>query len=184
MTVMAVMPRVSDDWTVDDLEHLPDDGLQYELVDGMLLVSPAPNPAHQEVISELCAQLRAVAPKHLKALVAPLDWQPDRHTSLQPDLLVVDRKNIGKKNISRPLALAVEVLSPSTRRKDRVLKFSKYADAGVASYWIIDPAEPSIEAYNLVDGTYTDAGRASGTESVTLERPFPVTITPADLVDI
>lgn len=168
MTVMAVMPRVSDDWTVDDLEHLPDDGLQYELVDGMLLVSPAPNPAHQEVISELCAQLRAVCPKHLKALVAPLDWQPDRHTSLQPDLLVVDRKNIGKKNISRPLALAVEVLSPSTRRKDRVLKFSKYPDAGVASYWFIDPAEPSIEAYNLVDGAYTDAGRASGTESVTL----------------
>lgn len=44
MTVMAVMPRATDDWTVDDLEQLPDDGLQYELLDGILLVSPAPIP--------------------------------------------------------------------------------------------------------------------------------------------
>ncbi|WP_165367387.1 Uma2 family endonuclease, partial [Phytoactinopolyspora endophytica] len=122
--------------------------------------------------------------QHLKALVAPVDWRPDIRTSLQPDLLVVAREDIGEKAITRPPLLAVEVLSPSTRRKDRVLKFSKYADAGVASYWIIDPAVPSINAYDLVDGAYVDAGSASGPTSVTLERPYPVTITPAALIDI
>jgi Uma2 family endonuclease len=72
-------------------------------------------------------------PDHLKVFVAPLDWRPDHRTSLQPDVLVVRRDEIGAKNITQPLALAVEVISPSTRRKDQLFKFSKYADSGVAS---------------------------------------------------
>lgn len=184
MTVMAVMPRESYDWTVDDLEDLPDDGLQYELLDGILLVSPAPVPVHQAATGELFKLLDRACPKHLKVFFAPLDWQPDRFTSLQPDVLVVVRDDIGSKNVTAPLPLAVEVLSPSTRRKDRVLKFSKYADSGVRSYWVVDPAEQSLIAYDLVDGSYVMAGRADGTESITLERPFPVTVVPAELVDI
>jgi Uma2 family endonuclease len=88
------------------------------------------------------------------------------------------------KNITKPLALAVEVLSPSTRRKDRVLKYSKYADSGVQSYWIVDPAEPSLVAYDLIGGAYVEAGRATAADPVTLLRPFPVTVTPAALIDI
>ncbi|NEE02112.1 Uma2 family endonuclease [Phytoactinopolyspora halotolerans] len=181
---MAVMPRASHDWTVDDLEQLPDDGLQYELLDGILLVTPAPIPLHQAVAGELYVTLRRGCPKHLKVFFAPLDWQPDHRTSLQPDLLVLRRDDIGPKVIEEPLALAVEVLSPSTKRKDRVLKFSKYADAGVASYWIVDPVTRSIEAFDLVDGAYVPVGSASGTETITLQRPYPVTITPAELIDI
>ncbi len=184
MTTMAVMPRALHDWTVDDLENLPDDGLQYELLDGILLVTPSPVPVHQAVTGELYAVLRDACPKHLKVFFAPLDWQPDRRTSLQPDLLVVARDNIGDTNLTEPLALAVEVLSPSTRRKDRVLKFSKYADSGVASYWIVDPEVPSVTAYDLVEGAYSQAGRAAGTETLELARPFPVTVRPADLRDI
>ena len=184
MTVMAVMPREAHDWTVDDLEDLPDDGLQYELVDGILLVSPAPTPVHQAVIGELFVLLRAACPKHLKVFVSPLDWQPDHFTSLQPDVLVVARDDIGAKNITRPLPLAVEVLSPSTRRQDRVLKFSKYADSGVRSFWVVDPVEQSLITYDLVDGSYVMTARADGTESITLERPFAVTVVPAELVDI
>jgi Uma2 family endonuclease len=184
MTTMAVMPRASYDWTVDDLENLPDDGLQYELLDGMLLVTPAPIPIHQSVAGELYVVLREACPDHLKVFFAPLDWQPDRRTSLQPDLLVVARNDIGAKNITQPLALAVEVLSPSTRRKDRVLKYSKYADCDVASYWIVDPEVPSITAYDLIDGAYVEVGVAAGTEAVTIQRPFTVTVRPADLIDL
>lgn len=184
MTAMAVMPRESYDWTVDDLEDLPDDGLQYELVDGILLVSPAPRLVHQIALSELHVLLHSASPKDLIALVPPVDWQPDLFTSLQPDLLVAARDHLEEKNITKPLELAVEVLSPRTQRKDRVLKFSKYADSGVRSYWIVDPAEPSIVAYDLIDGAYVEAGRAFGTESVTIERPYPVTVVPAELVDI
>jgi Uma2 family endonuclease len=181
---MAVMPRVSDDWTVDDLEELPDDGLQYELLDGILVVSPAPNPIHQGVAGELYKTLDRACPAQLKVFFAPLDWQPDHRTSLQPDLLVVARGDIGPKVINKPLVLAVEVLSPSTRRKDRVLKFSKSADAGVASYWIVDPAEPSIVGYDLVDGAYVEVGSASKDTAASFTRPYPVSITPAALIDI
>ena len=78
------------------------------------------------------------------------------------------------------MVLAVEILSPSTRRKDLFLKRSKYQDAGVQSYWIVDPAAPSITALELVDGQYVTVAEATGDQAVTLEKPFPVTIVPAD----
>jgi Uma2 family endonuclease len=80
------------------------------------------------------------------------------------------------------MILAVEILSPSTRRKDLFLKRSKYQDAGVPSYWIIDPAAPSITALELVDGQYMTVAEAFGDEAAMLEKPFPVTIVPASLI--
>lgn len=181
-----VMPRESRDWTVDDLDRIPDDGLQYELLDGILLVSPAPVPLHQRAIGRMFLLLERACPADMEAFVAPLDWRPDRRTSLQPDLLVVRKDLIGEKNVQDRLELAVEVLSPSSRRKDLVLKHSKYADSGVASYWVVDPApkggEPTIAAWDLIDGAYVPVGSAAGRESVTLDRPYEVTVTPADLV--
>jgi Uma2 family endonuclease len=183
MTVMAVMPRDSRDWTVADLELLPDDGLQYELLDGVLLVSPAPVPLHQRAIAQLHLLLAPACPPGLEVYFAPLDWQPDERTSLQPDLLVVRDEDVEAKNIRKPLLLAVEVLSPSTRRKDLVLKRSKYEDVGVRSYWVVDPEEPSIVVHDLLDGCYVETGRASGATELRVERPFPVTITPSALVN-
>jgi len=177
-----VMPDGVAEWTVDDLNQLPDDGLRYELLDGILLVSPAPTRRHQRAAFELGLLLRAVCPPEMEVLVAPLDWRPDRHTSLQPDLLIVRDEDVEIKNITRPLMLAVEILSPSTRRKDLFLKRSKYQDAGVPSYWIVDPAAPSITALELVDGQYAMVTEAFGDEAATLEKPFPVTIVPASLI--
>lgn len=182
MTTMTVMPHAVEGWTVADLETLPADGLRYELVDGILLVSPAPRPVHQEAIGELFLLLRAGVPTAMKVYLAPLDWQPNNVTSLQPDLLVVRRADVRERNVVAPLVLAVEVLSRSTRRYDEVLKASVYAEHGVASYWIVDPDEPSIVAYDLVDGAYVEVGRAAGDESVTLTQPFEVTVTPKSLV--
>lgn len=182
MTAMSVMPREFRDWTVHDLEQLPDDGLQYELLDGMLLVSPAPSKRHQWASGELYLLLRSGCPAGLEVYFAPLDWQPDLLTSLQPDLLVARKDDEQIKNITTGLVLAVEVLSPSTRRKDLLLKRSKYEDAGVDSYWIVDPAVPSITALELIDGQYVTVGEASGDEAVTLEKPFPTTIVPSALV--
>ena len=116
------MPRDSYDWTVDDLDQVPDDGLQYELLDGMLLVTPAPVPDHQRFARGVFRILDEACPyDRFEVFFAPIDWQPDLRTSLQPDVLVVAKDRIGAKNITEPLALAVEVLSPSTRRKDMVL---------------------------------------------------------------
>lgn len=182
MTAVPVMPREYAEWTVDDLDRLPDDGLQYELLDGILLVSPAPILRHQDVCGNLYLILRQSCPDDLKVYFARVDWRPDARTSLQPDLLVVRKQDLEERNLTMPLVLAVEVLSPSSRRKDAVYKRSKYQDSGITHYWLVDPAEPSILALELVDGAYRAAGEARGDTPLPLERPFPVTITPAELL--
>jgi Uma2 family endonuclease len=183
MTVMPVMPREVHDWTVADLDQLPDDGLQYELLDGMLLVTPVPVVVHQRAAGRLFRRLLDACPPTLEVFFAPLDWRPDLRTSLQPDLLVVRKDDLERANIRKPLVLAVEVLSPSTRRKDLVYKRSKYEDCGVGSYWLIDPEEPSVLAYELREGRYVEAGRASGSTELRLDLPFPVSLTPSALTD-
>jgi Uma2 family endonuclease len=182
MGVMTVMPRTGEEWTVDDLDRLPDDGLQYELLDGLLLVTPAPVLAHQRSIGNLYLLLRAACPPGYEVFLSPVDWRPDLRTSLQPDLLVVRTEDVAIKNITAPLVLAVEVLSPSTRRKDLLLKRSKYEESGVQSYWVLDPAEPSLLALDLRGGAYVTSAHVRGAEHAALSTPFPVEIVPADLV--
>lgn len=169
--------------TVEDLTGTPDDGLRYELVDGVLLVSSAPSNQHQIVLGELYVLLRAACPAQARVMLAPTDYQPTRRRSLQPDLLVARRADVGSEPISAPLLLAVEVLSPSTRSVDLLLRRGVYAESGVAAYWVVDPLEPSIQAWTLVDGDYVDAGRAVGDEALQLDQPFPILLRPSQLLD-
>ncbi len=176
------------EFTVEDLERTPDDGRRYELLDGILLVSPAPGVWHQEVVLELAIRLRAACPPELHVVIAPFEWRGSRRTALQPDVLVARRGDLlavdGGKFLAAPPALAAEVLSPSTRRIDRLSKLSAYEEAGVASYWLVDPdpETPSLQALDLVDGHYVEVGCPSGDRAWQAQRPFPVTIRPADLV--
>ncbi|MGI8648460.1 MAG: Uma2 family endonuclease [Mycobacteriales bacterium] len=182
MAFMTVMHRATNDWTVADLENLPNDGLQYELIDGVLIVSPAPIPLHQRAVGKLFTVLNSGCPPELEVFFAPLDFQPNFRTSVQPDVLVVRVADLGEKNLTVAPLLAVEVLSPSTRRKDLVLKRSVYQDAGVAAYWVFDPDEPSFRAWELREGQYTEAGFAAGKEKLTLNNPYPVTICPNGII--
>ncbi|RIQ31222.1 Uma2 family endonuclease [Jiangella rhizosphaerae] len=184
MTTMQELRRATDPWTVDDLGQFPEsDGNRYELVDGMLIVSPAPRWSHQRVSRKLLYVLEDACPADLELFYAPVDWQPDDHNSLEPDLLVVAKKDlVDERAIHRPLRLAVEILSPSSRLYDTKVKFAKYAEGGVASYWIVDPdGGPSIVAYDLVDGDYVEVAQGSGDDEIRLERPYPVTVTPSAL---
>lgn len=184
MTTMLEQRRAHDAWTVDDLDQFEEnDGNRYELVDGMLVVSPSPRPKHQWISSELFRVLDRACPADLKVLYAPLDWQPNQRNSLQPDLLVVAKDDVGDGPLTKPLRLAVEILSPSSRLYDTKVKFAKYAEGGVASYWIVDPdGGPSIVAYGLVDGEYVEVARGSGDDEVRLALPYPVTVVPSALV--
>jgi Uma2 family endonuclease len=88
MSVMtSVIPR-GRPFTVDDLEGMPDDGNRYELIDGMLLVSPAPNWAHQEMGATLYVQLRAACPADLRVMIAPFAVRTAADSEVQPDVLV------------------------------------------------------------------------------------------------
>lgn len=180
MEAMTVMPRTSE-WTVDDLDRLPGDGLQYELLDGLLLVTPAPVPDHQRFARNVFLALHRTCPDGFEVFFAPLDWRPDLRTSLQPDVLVVASDQIGPKNLPGALALAVEVLSPSTRRKDQILKRSKYEDARVQAYWIVDPEGPSVTVWALHNGRYRETATAVGDELLSISEPFAVSLRPCDL---
>lgn len=177
MTSVPVMPREGE-WTVEDLLGLPDDGLQYELADGVLLVTPGPRVGHQRVVRELTLLLSPAMPPELELLFAPFDYQPSETTSLQPDLLIVRREDVEETRITAPLVLAVEVLSPSTRAKDLMLKFGLYAASGVAHYWVVDPDEPSVTTWQLVDGQYVETGHAVGEGLLRVKDPFSTEIRP------
>lgn len=180
MTAMPVMPRAGD-WTVDDLVELPDDGLQYELADGVLLVTPAPRPRHQRVAHRLLRVLDRHVGVDMEVFFAPLDFQPTRTRSLQPDLLVVRRADVGELNITAPLLLSVEILSASTRAKDLILKKGLYQDSGVPSYWVLDPENRTLIAWELEDGAYAEAARLVPGDVFRTERPFPLSTPVADL---
>lgn len=77
----------------------------------------------------------------------------------------------------------MEILSPSTRHIDLGLKRSRYEAAGCPSYWVIDPATPSISAWELTDGKYELVGEAEGDEALRLSAPYPVELVPARLLD-
>lgn len=141
-------------YTVEDYRRLPDD-TRMELIDGRLYYLAAPTTVHQLIISKLTARLDAYAEEHdgkCLVLTSPVDVQLDcdDKTMLQPDIIVVcDDSKILKKNIYGAPDMAVEVLSPTTRGIDQVLKFNKYWIAGVREYWIIDPEEERICVYDF-----------------------------------
>lgn len=165
-----------------DLELMPDDGHRYELVDGSLLVTPAPSRRHQVVVANLMEILLRARPDGMRVLAAPVDVRLSDDTVFQPDLLVVDSLEFARLDLpARPL-LAVEVLSPSTRSIDRLLKFHKLQAAACPSYWIVDPEEPRLTAWDLVDGAYRLTGDVAGDDVWTAAAPFPVATSPAELV--
>lgn len=177
---MTVLPR-DHEWTVADLELLPDDGLRYELVDGTLLVSAAPSKQHQRVLGNLYLILRAACPAELEVFLAPTDYQPTSRRSLQPDLLVVTRADTGTSAVTTPLALAVEVLSPSSRSIDLVLKRELYEQAGVQAYWVVDPQDLTLRAWVLEDGRLVEQPVDLSAPAV-LPGPVPARCEAADLV--
>ena len=181
MAVVTVLPR-DHRWTVADLATLPDDGLRYELVDGTLLVSAAPSKLHQRAVGNLYVLLRAACPAELEVFLAPTDYQPTTTRSFQPDVLVVSRADPGNAAVTTPLALAVEVMSPSSRSIDAVLKREMYQQAGVAQYWLVDPEEPSVTVWTATGGQYTDPQVIAGDDVLELASPLPVVLRPSDLL--
>ena len=137
-------------WVVADLDDLPNDGNRYEVIDGELLVTPAPTMDHQEALMQLLLRLRPYtqAQKIGNVVFAPADVTFSPKRGVQPDLFVVPLHR-GRRPRSFPevghLLVAVEVLSPSTARSDRVKKRRVYREEGVEEYWIIDLDARTIE---------------------------------------
>jgi Uma2 family endonuclease len=148
------------DWTYDDYARLPDDGNRYEVIHGVLYVTPLPNFKHQFVIVKLAASFEVFLAEHEVGIVltAPFDILLPREIAspVEPDLVVFRTGNTpdwGAKNFAGVPDLVVEVLSPSTRSRDRRIKLRAYEEAGVPEYWLVDPDLRSILVYGREAGS-------------------------------
>lgn len=151
--------RITTKFTYEDLQHIPPDRNRYEIVDGDLLVTPAPIPLHQRIAGNLYAELRQHVRKHRlgEVLIAPVDVVFTTSTVLEPDIVFVSRPRqhiIGAKNLSGPPDLVVEVLSESSQRLDREIKPKQYALYGVPEFWRVNPEARTVEVFRLKEGAY------------------------------
>ncbi len=182
MTTVTTLPY-SRPLTRADLEDTPDDGHRYELVDGVLIVSPGPELPHQDMVGNLHLLLRAACPAELKVVLAPFDVVLADDTVIEPDLLVAPRSQFVQKCLPGAPLLAVEVLSPSTRRFDVLLKRDRLQQAGCPSYWLVDPVAVAVTVLQLRDGTYEQMAHVTNTQAYDAVLPFPVRLVPIELQD-
>ncbi len=146
------------EWTVEMLDALPDDGKRYEVIDGVLFVTPAPAKVHQRAIGELYLLLAPYAkPVGIEVLFAPSAVRWSARREVQPDLfaapLVPDASPAERFTDAAALLLAVEALSPRTRRTDRTVKRDLYQNENVPEYWIIDTTARSIDRWTPPSAT-------------------------------
>ena len=164
-------------WTYEEFARLPEgDGNRYEVIAGELYVSPAPGLRHQRIVTKLTVALETHSTRFDlgDVLVGPIDVLFAEGDYLEPDIIFVgrERRSIeSERGIEAAPDLVVEVLSPSTARRDRTLKRDRYALYGVREYWIVDhedgevlvyrspsaSAEPEIFRDRLVWQPYEDA---------------------------
>ncbi|WP_433555025.1 Uma2 family endonuclease [Pseudonocardia xinjiangensis] len=169
MTFPRTLPWPSHLLTLEEWEALPEnEEFRFELAEGVLSVSPQPHSWHQHAANRFTHRSNDQLPRELIALAEVEVVLADRPLTIRVPDVIVTRTALFDANPARYVApdvlLAVEVLSDGTRRVDRVLKFSEYADAGIPQYWIVDLGEPtSLTAYVLVDGDYELSGEHTGT---------------------
>ena len=168
-------------WTLADLESLPDDGNRYEIVDGSLLMSPAPPTDHQSVASKLIALLDAATPSGLRVThgVGLLVEGEGETQYLIPDVLVVDHAVKGMQAyMPAQVHLVVEVVSPSSVTRDKVTKRNVYARLGIPNYWIVETTGPGRVTVLTLDETetYAEVQTVTGTQEFVAERPFAVRV--------
>ena len=139
--------------TYQDYVLLPDDGKRYEILDGDLYVTPSPTARHQRVSRNLMLALTEhVTTNGLgEVFAAPLDTILADDAIAQPDILFVsnERRQIVRDWVHGAPDLVVEILSPSTRDRDRILKRRLYARHGVRELWLVDPEARTVEVFPL-----------------------------------
>jgi Uma2 family endonuclease len=169
-------------FTVDDLDFMPDDGNVYELIDGVLFVSPPPGRRHQRALLRLGELLDDACPEDLAVLWPPYVVRMSLDTELRPDLQVAWEVDIEGEVVLDAPELAVEIVDPSTTINDLNNKKAAYARMGVPHYWVLDPARPALLAYRLDGDTYQRMARVRAEEPFETDDPFPVRIVLTELL--
>ncbi len=170
--VAAQTQPAQGEWTYADYLKLPNDGNRYEIVEGVLYVANAPSADHQFTVTEIAAELRNfVKDRKLgRVLVAPFEVHlSERSRPVQPDILFVTGARWPQGHIqffAGAPDLVVEVISPSSVRTDRVVKFTAYEAAGIPEYWIANPHLRTLEVYTLSNAEYALLGEFTGEDKI------------------
>ncbi|MCL1951372.1 MAG: Uma2 family endonuclease [Oscillospiraceae bacterium] len=162
-----------------------DDDVRYELIDGVPYMMASPSQQHQEILMAFSMLFgNFLKGKPCKGFFAPFDVRlfPQNNnadtTIVQPDFLVVcDRSKLDGKSCNGAPDYVLEILSPSSSRRDRIQKKAQYGWAGVKEYWIIDPDDRMLEKHVLENGKYTN-------EWFDASAPVPVSVFPGFEIDL
>lgn len=144
-------------FTYEMYAAMPEDGNRYEIVDGKLELMPGPNFSHQSIGGELFHLMKLTCRSDYIVIVAPFDVILSERDVRQPDVMAVHRSRaaiVTMRGIEGPPDLVVEVMSPGSRKRDRIGKMATYAKYDVPEYWIIDPDSVTLDRYVLRGGRY------------------------------
>ena len=153
---MAQPTGTAPEWTYAEYARMPDDGNRYEVIDGEVCVTPAPGIPHQRVAAELFMLLHEYVRTHR---LGEMLWDVDvlflSGQFLRPDMVFVPPDaELSDRGVESAPELVIEVLSPHSKRIDRIRKPPRYRDFGVPEYWMVDPEHRRIERHRLA----ADAG--------------------------
>jgi Uma2 family endonuclease len=152
MAMALLVPR----YTAAEVRRFPNDGLRYEVIRGELFVTPAPGTAHQRAVVEFTVRLHAYLTAHQlgEVLPAPFEVEFARDSAVQPDAIVIleaQRPRLSRKRLGGPPAVAIEIVSYSSKRTDRLQKRQLYQEQGVSEYWIVDLDRRQVERWRPGD---------------------------------
>jgi Uma2 family endonuclease len=170
MVAELTRPKAHRRWTYDEVvAELPETNQPVELWNGEITRSPAPDPAHQEIVLNLAQALKAFVSngKLGKVYVSPVDVALTQRRVVQPDVLFIATARLGivKNCIVGVPDLAMEVISERSWQRDRIQKKALYEQAGLPEYWIVDPDSRTIEVFALRRGLYQLHSRSSGDDA-------------------
>ncbi len=156
-------------WTYAEYARLADDGNRYEIMNGVLIMAPAPSLDHQGISALLTYYLlQAVQFTGLgRVLPAPVDVELTPERVVQPDVLVLLNVHLHRMAVKKVVGapdLVVEIASPGTAIYDRLSKYDAYEAAGVLEYWLVTPEEQSVEVVVLEQGSYQSSGVFKGSD--------------------
>src|SRR5713226_6636002 len=162
--------------TYDDYCLLPNDGKRYEIIDGELFVTPSPRTAHQKIVTRLTRFQSAFAEDANlgEVFVAPFDVVFSNFDIVEPDLLYISRERrdvLTDTHVQGAPDLAVETLSPGSRRTDEIKKRDLYTRF-VREYWIVDPELETTKVYRQVEGAFARVAELSAEADDTLATPL------------
>jgi len=165
--------------TYEDFVHFPDDGMRHELIDGVHYVTPSPAFQHQVLLGRIHLAIGNLIERHPQlgmVLLSPFDIVVTPWDVVEPDLMFIAADQMAivtEQNLQGAPALVVEILSPSTRRRDRGIKRELFDRGGVREYWVVDPKAMAVTVYRRnADRGLVPMATLNNTEDVVLRTPL------------